>query len=109
MILICCFDNGLLRLTLVFTFLYSPLVLLGLCCCGLGGKHLSAKEKKLPSGKTSSVLHSFSTTLNRSITEFMTIVPAQSEISIITFSKNAVMHLPPTVITDTNRNGIIGR
>ena len=53
--------------------------------------------------------HSFTTSMHRSITEFMTIVPAKSEISIITFSKNAVMHLPPTVITDTNRNGIIGR
>ena len=53
--------------------------------------------------------HSFTNSMHRSITEFMTIVPAQSEISIITFSKNAVMHLPPTVITDTNRNGIIGR
>ena len=53
--------------------------------------------------------HFFTNSMHRSITEFMTIVPAQSEISIITFSKNAVMHLPPTVITDTNRNGIIGR
>lgn len=47
--------------------------------------------------------------LHRSISEFMTIVPSQSELSIISFSKNAVMHLPPTLVTETNRNGIIGR
>ena len=47
--------------------------------------------------------------LHRSVTEFMMLMPSESELSIISFSKNAVMHLPPTIVTDTNRNGIIGR
>ena len=47
--------------------------------------------------------------LHRSVVEFMTVLPVESELSIITFGKNAVMHLPPTVVTDVNRNGMIGR
>ena len=48
-------------------------------------------------------------TLYAAISEFLTMLPENSEISIITFAKNAIMHLPPTVITEKNRNGIIGR
>ena len=47
--------------------------------------------------------------LHDSISEFLTQLPDNSEVSIITFAKNAIMHLPPTVITANNRNGIIGR
>ena len=47
--------------------------------------------------------------LYAAISEFLTMLPDNSEISIITFAKNAIMHLPPTVVTEKNRNGIIGR
>jgi hypothetical protein len=36
-------------------------------------------------------------------------LPVGSELSIITFGKTADINLPPTVVTDTNREGLHGR
>ena len=47
--------------------------------------------------------------LHKAINEFITMLPIGSELSIVTFSKNAVMHLPPTLVTETNKLGLYGR
>lgn len=48
-------------------------------------------------------------TLNRALSEFITVLPQETELSIITFAKNAIMHLPPTTVTEFNRHGLHGR
>ena len=47
--------------------------------------------------------------LHKAINEFITMLPVGSELSIVTFSKNAIMHLPPTLVTETNKLGLYGR
>ena len=49
------------------------------------------------------------TTIQRSLYRFVSYLPVGSELSIITFGKTADLNLPPTVVTDTNREGLHGR
>jgi hypothetical protein len=49
------------------------------------------------------------TTIQRALYRFVSYIPVGSELSIITFGKAADINLPPTVVTDTNREGLHGR
>ena len=49
------------------------------------------------------------TNIKRAFYRFIQHLPVGSEVSIITFGKEANMNLPPTVVTDTNREGLHGR
>ena len=49
------------------------------------------------------------TTIQRALYRFVSYLPVGSELSIITFGKTADINLPPTVVTDTNREGLHGR
>ena len=49
------------------------------------------------------------TTIQRALYRFVSYLPIGSELSIITFGKTADINLPPTVVTDTNREGLHGR
>ena len=49
------------------------------------------------------------TTIQRALYRFVSYIPVGSELSIITFGKTADINLPPTVVTDTNREGLHGR
>ena len=47
--------------------------------------------------------------VRRAFYRFLNYVPVGAEVSIITFGKEAAMNLPPTVVTDANREGLHGR
>lgn len=49
------------------------------------------------------------TTIQRALYRFVSYLPVGSELSIITFGSTADLNLPPTVVTDTNREGLHGR
>lgn len=49
------------------------------------------------------------TTIQRALYRFVSYIPVGSELSIITFGTTADINLPPTVVTDTNREGLHGR
>ena len=49
------------------------------------------------------------TNVRRAFYRFLSYLPAGAEVSIITFGKEAAMNLPPTVVTDANREGLHGR
>ena len=47
--------------------------------------------------------------VRRAFYRFLNYVPAGAEVSIVTFGKEAALNLPPTVVTDANREGLHGR
>ena len=47
--------------------------------------------------------------VRRAFYRFLNYLPVGAEVSIITFGKEAAMNLPPTVVTDANREGLHGR
>lgn len=49
------------------------------------------------------------TNLRRALYRFIQYLPTGSELSIITFGSEAKVDLPPTVVTDLNREGLHGR
>ncbi len=49
------------------------------------------------------------TNLRRALFRFIQYLPTGSELSIVTFGNEAKVDLPPTVVTDTNREGLHGR
>ena len=49
------------------------------------------------------------TNVKRALYRFIQYVPVGTEISIITFGKDASLNLPPTIVTDANREGLHGR
>lgn len=49
------------------------------------------------------------TNIKRAFFRFLQHLPLGSEVSIITFGKEATLNLPPTVVTDANREGLHGR
>ena len=49
------------------------------------------------------------TNVKRAFYRFLKYLPVGSEVSIVSFGKEAAMNLPPTVVTDANREGLHGR
>jgi hypothetical protein len=49
------------------------------------------------------------TNVKRAFYRFLNYLPVGSEISIVTFGKEAALNLPPTIVTDANREGLHGR
>ena len=49
------------------------------------------------------------TNIRRALYRFIQYLPTGSELSIISFGIEAKVNLPPTVVTDTNREGLHGR
>ena len=47
--------------------------------------------------------------VRRAFYRFLNYLPVGAQVSIITFGKEAAMNLPPTVVTDANREGLHGR